>query len=98
MRKTMNKIERLRTWKESDYFKAKRAIFENVMRMEQENRHKTNKEEYNKLLNEYQKLNDEYEELKRIEKKTRKEAKKRINKLWKEQEDQPMKSFILYVC
>ena len=97
MRNTMNRIERLRTWKENDYFKAKRVIFDKVIQMEQEGTHKTNKEDYNSLLDDYENLNEEYEELKQIEKRAKKIARKRVNELWKEQAEHPMKSFIVYV-
>ncbi len=94
----MNKIDRLRTWKECDYFKAQHEIYNKVMKMEEEETHKTRKEDYNKLLDDYENLNEEYEELKMIEKWAKKEARKKINKLWKEQEENPIKSFIVYVC
>ena len=91
----MNRIERLRTWKETDYFKEKLAIYDEVLKMEHEGTHKTNKDDYNKLFNELENLIDEEQELKKIRKKARRNARKRLNKLWKEQEELPMKSFIV---
>lgn len=94
----MNKIDRLRTWKENDYFKALHEIYNKVIKMEQEGTHEIKKDDYYRLLEDYQSLNEECEELKQIEKRAKKEARKKVNKLWKEQDENPMKSFIVYVC
>ncbi len=91
---TKDKINRLRTWKECDYFKAQNEIYNKVKKMEQDGTKKTNIEDYYKLLYDYKNLNEEYEKSKQIEKKAKKKIEK-INNLWKDKDENPMNFYYI---
>jgi len=88
---------RLCFWNEYKYIKAKEEIYNKIMMMKKEGRNEIEKDDYFKLLYEYKELHQEQEELLVIEKKAKKEAKKVIEKLWKEQSEIPIKSFCVSV-
>lgn len=83
-------------WNEIKYIREKNNIYSKVAIMKKEGRHETEKDEYFKLLYEYKTLHEEQEELLVTEKRAKKEARKITNKIWKEQADQPIKSFCVF--
>ncbi len=95
-KKEQERKYRLCFWDEIKYIRAKNDIYNKISIMKKEGRHETEKDDYFKLLYEYKTLHEEQEELLETEKRAKKEARKITNKIWKEQAEQPIKSFCVY--
>jgi len=96
-RKEEERKYRLCFWNEYKYIQAKGEIYDKIMEMEKTQKHKTEEDLYNTLINQYKELWDEQKEYLEREKKYKREARKNTNRLWKEQADNPIKSFIISV-